>query len=136
MTITETIKYIMKLKNKEVRTDSQKFKAYLKDLSPECVKELKLLNRALNDNILSIIFSSEEDSIIISKLTTEFKNMGMPDKQMNFILKSFADVLGWSYTPPKQEEPKKEESKKEETTFSHTPKVTSETLTDDLKELL
>ncbi len=28
--------------------------------------------------------------------------MGMPDKQMNFILKSFADVLGWSYTPPKQ----------------------------------
>ncbi len=74
MTITETIKYIMKLKNKEVRTDSQKFKAYLKDLSPECVKELKLLNRALNDNILSIIFSSEEDSIIISKLTTEFNN--------------------------------------------------------------
>ncbi len=102
MTIIETIKYIMKLKNKEVRTDSQKFKAYLKDLSPECVKELKLLNRALNDNILSIIFSSEEDSIIISKLTTEFKNMGMPDKQMNFILKSFAEVLGWNYTPPKQ----------------------------------
>ncbi len=76
MTIPETIKYIMKLKNKEVRTDSQKFKAYLKDLSPECTKELKLLNRALNDNILSIIFSSEEDSIIISKLTTEFKKYG------------------------------------------------------------
>ena len=110
MTIPETIKYITKLRNKEVRTDSKKFKAYLKDLSPECVKELKLLNRALNDNILSIIFSSEQDSAIISKLTTEFKNMGMPDKQMNFILKSFAEVLGWNYTPPKQEEsPKKEE---------------------------
>ena len=107
MTITETIKYITKLRNKSIRTDSKKFKEYLNAYSPECVKELKLLNRALNDNILSIIFSSEQDSTIISKLTTEFKNMGMPDKLMNFILESFAEVLGWNYpqTPQKQEEP-------------------------------
>ena len=117
MTIPETIKYITKLKNKEIRTDSKKFKAYLNDLSPECVKELKLLNRALNDNILSIIFSSEQDSKIISKLTTEFKNMGMPYKQMNFILKSFAEVLGWNYTPtsPKQETPKQEDKTPQKT---------------------
>ena len=135
MTITETIKYITKLKNKEVRTDSKKFKAYLNDLSPECVKELKLLNRVLNDNILSIIFSSEKDSTIISKLTTEFKNMGMPEKQMNFILKSFANVLGWNYTQPKMEElPPK--TPKKENSHSATTKTTNEYLTDNLTELL
>ena len=118
MTITETIKYITKLRNKEVRTNSKKFKAYLNDLSPECVKELKLLNRALNDNILSIIFSSEQDTAIIAQLTTEFKNMGMPEKQMNFILKSFAEVLGWNYIQPIQEQAPKSkeiESDKEST---------------------
>ena len=44
--------------------------------------------------------------------------MGMPYKQMNFILKSFAEVLGWNYTPtpPKQEEqpPKKQKEPAQE----------------------
>ena len=127
MTIPETIKYIIRLKNKEVRTDSKKFKAYLNDLSPECVKELKLLNRALGDNILSIIFSSEKDSTIISKLTKEFKNMGMPEKQMNFILKSFGEVLNWnSALSNNQKEEKqqiKQENKKEENISSQKTKT-------------
>ena len=98
MTIQEAIKFIVNKRDKSLLTDSKKFKAHLKDLCPECQKELKILNRTLDENILAKIFGNEKDNVKIARLRDEFEDQGLSETWSDFIISSFAQVLGWNYS--------------------------------------
>ena len=98
MTIQEAIKFIVNKRDKSLLTDSKKFKAHLKDLCPEFQKELKILNRTLDENILAKIFGNEKDNVKIARLRDEFEDQGLSETWSDFIINSFAQVLGWNYS--------------------------------------
>ena len=77
MKIQNAIKFIIDQKDDSLLTDSKRFNAYLKDLCSDNPKELKILNRALDDNILQTIFSNKRENIKISILKEEFEVQGM-----------------------------------------------------------
>lgn len=111
MTITEAIQSIVNRNDDTILKDSNKFKAYLKDLCSDNPKELKIISRALDDKILNIIFCSEEENIKIARLRSEFEDQGMSDNWIDFILQSFSQVLNWNYV-------KKESSPEEITVYT------------------
>ena len=99
MTVQEAIKFIVNQREKSLLTDSKKFKAYLQDLcSADNPKELKIINRALEDKILAKIFGNERDNVKIARLRDEFEDQGLSETWSEFIINSFAQVLGWNYS--------------------------------------
>ncbi len=99
MTVQEAIKFIVNQREKSLLTDSKKFKAYLQDLcSADNPKELKIINKALEDKILAKIFGNERDNVKIARLRDEFEDQGLSETWSEFIINSFAQVLGWNYS--------------------------------------
>ena len=97
MTITEAIKFIVNIKDNSILTDSNKFKAHLKDLCYDNPKELKIIYRILDDKILERIFGNERDNVKIARLRDEFEDQGISSDWIDFIIGSFAQALGWNY---------------------------------------
>ena len=99
MTIPEAIKFIVNRKDDSLLKDSKKFNAYLKDLCSDNPKELKIVNRILEDKILARIFGNDRDNVKIARLRDEFEDQGLSTDWSEFIISSFAQVLGWNYEP-------------------------------------
>ena len=99
MTIPEAIKFIVDRKDNSLLTDSNKFKDYLKGLCSDNPKELKIINRILDDEILAKIFGNERDNVKIARLREEFEDQGLSTDWSEFIISSFAQVLNWNYEP-------------------------------------
>ena len=117
MTIPEAIKFIVDQNDKKLLTDSKRFKSYLLDLCSDNQKELKIINRALDDRILERIFGNERDNVKISRLRDEFEVQGMSESWSEFIIGSFASVLSWNY---KQKETTENNISKSNQKFSNT----------------
>ena len=99
MKIFEAIKFIVDKNDKKLLTDSKRFKSYLLDLCSDNSKDLKIVKRALDDKILERIFGNERDNVKIARLRDEFKDQGMTTDWSEFVISSFAEALGWNYTP-------------------------------------
>ena len=102
MKISEAIKFIVEKNDKKLLTDSKRFKSYLLDLCSDNPKELKIVKRALEDKILERIFGNERDNVKIARLRDEFDEQGMAEDWSEFVISSFAKILGWNYTPKTQ----------------------------------
>ena len=102
MKISEAIKFIVDQNDKKLLTDSKKFTSYLLDLCSDNPKELKIVKRALEDKILERIFGNERDNVKIARLRDEFEDQGMSEDWSEFVISSFAEALGWNYTPKVQ----------------------------------
>ena len=102
MKISEAIKFIVEQNDKKLLTDSKRFKSYLLDLCSDNPKELKIVKRALEDKILERIFGNERDNVKIARLRDEFDEQGMSEDWSEFVISSFAEALGWNYTPKVQ----------------------------------
>ena len=102
MKISEAIKFIVDQNDKKLLTDSKKFTSYLLDLCSDNPKELKIVKRALEDKILERIFGNERDNVKIARLRDEFDEQGMTIDWSEFVISSFAEALGWNYTPKVQ----------------------------------
>ena len=99
MTIQEAIKFIVTRNDDNLLKDSKKFKSYLLDLCSDNPKELKIINRALDDKILARIFGNDRDNVKIARLRDEFEDQGMSEIWIEFIISSFSQVLDWNYEP-------------------------------------
>ena len=102
MKIQEAIKFIIDQKDDKLLTDSKRFNAYLKDLCSDNPKELKIINRALDDNILQTIFSNERENIKIAILKDEFEEQGMSQDWIDFIINSFIKPTNSQKSPAEQ----------------------------------
>ena len=102
MKIQNAIKFIIDQKDDSLLTDSKRFNAYLKDLCSDNPKELKILNRALDDNILQTIFSNKRENIKISILKEEFEEQGMSSDWIDFIINSFIKPTNSQKSPAEQ----------------------------------
>ena len=97
--MTEAIQFIVNRQDDSLLTDSRKFKSYLLDLCSDNPRELKIINRALDDMILQRIFGEDRDNVKIAKLRDKFEEQGLSDTWSEFIISSFAQVLNWNYEP-------------------------------------
>ncbi len=95
MTICDAIKFIVHSQDDSLLKSSRKFMAHIRDLSSEYPKEIKILNRALDDKILERIFGNERDNVKISRIRDEFETQGLSESWSEFIINSFGEVLGW-----------------------------------------
>ena len=98
MKISEAIKIIVDQNDKKLLTDSKRFKSCLFDLCSDNPKELKIVKRALEDEILERIFGNERDNVKIARLRDEFEDQGMTTDWSEFVISSFAEALAWNYT--------------------------------------
>ena len=102
MKISEAITFIINQNDKKLLTDSKRFKSYLLDLCSDHQTELKIVKRALGDKVLERIFGNERDNVKIARLRDEFDEQGMTIDWSEFVISSFAEALGWNYTPKVQ----------------------------------
>ena len=96
MTITDTIKNIISLKDDSILLDSKLFMSYLRDYSPEESKALKALQNGINNQVLNLFFKDNgEISSRIAKIKWLLEDEGLSEKWIDFIINSFSSALNW-----------------------------------------
>ena len=95
-TIQEAVTKIIELRTKDIFTNQKQFFALLGDLSPEYQKELKMLKRVFDDDLLNLfIDDTKKVRHRVRLIKDQLEDFGLTEDKVYFILESFGIPLGW-----------------------------------------
>ena len=95
-TIQEAVTKIIGLRTKDIFTNQKQFFALLGDLSPEYPKELKMLKRVFDDDLLNLfIDDTKKVRHRVRLIKEQLEEFGLTEDKVYFILESFGIPLGW-----------------------------------------
>ena len=95
-TIQEAVTKIIELRTKDIFTNQKQFFALLGDLSPEYPKELKMLKRVFDDDLLNLfIDDTKKVRHRVRLIKEQLEEFGLTEDKVYFILESFGIPLGW-----------------------------------------
>ena len=89
-TIQEAVTKIIGLRTKDIFTNQKQFFALLGDLSPEYPKELKMLKRVFDDDLLNLfIDDTKKVRHRVRLIKDQLEEFGLTEDKVYFILESF-----------------------------------------------
>ena len=95
-TIQDSISQIIELKGLGIFNDPTKFFAMLDDLSPEYLKERRMIRKFFDDELLALFVDDTKKVAKRLRLIKEqLEDFGFSDDRIYFILESFGIPLGW-----------------------------------------
>ena len=95
-TIQESVTKIIELRTKDIFKNQKQFFSLLGDLSPEYAKELKMLKRVFDDDLLNLFVDDTKKARHKVRLIKEqLEDFGLTEDKVYFILESFGIPLGW-----------------------------------------
>ncbi len=95
-TIQESVKKIIELRTKDIFKNQKQFFSLLGDLSPEYAKDLKMLKRVFDDDLLNLfVDDTKKARHRVRLIKDQLEDFGLTEDKVYFILESFGIPLGW-----------------------------------------